>query len=61
MSNNYKVMQTPLSEKDLACILGYIDKDNPDAAFKLLLEFEKSFKRLKSFPFSGNLQRMEYL
>jgi len=25
------------------------------AAIKLLLEFKKSFKRLKSFPFSGKL------
>jgi toxin ParE1/3/4 len=48
-----RLLKTPEAEEDLVEIALYIEGDNPDAADRLLDQFDQTFQRLSEFPLMG--------
>ena len=53
MSQKYKIRYLPAAVRDLATILEYIKKDNPDAALRLINEIDETILKLEDFPYMG--------
>jgi toxin ParE1/3/4 len=51
-----RLRRSAIAEQDLLSIWEYIADDNPAAADRMLLRFEKRFKSLLKFPYSGESQ-----
>jgi toxin ParE1/3/4 len=51
-----RLRRSAIAEQDLLSIWEYIATDNPAAADRMLLRFEKRFKSLLKFPYIGESQ-----
>lgn len=50
-----RIVWSPTSQRKIDEIVGYISKDNVDAALALVEEFEKRVRHLKKHPRSGRI------
>ncbi|MEW5986365.1 MAG: type II toxin-antitoxin system RelE/ParE family toxin [Chloroflexota bacterium] len=61
MSQHYDVRYLRTAQQDLLDIVGYVGRDNPEAAISLLQQLDQAITNLSSYPLLGNMPKDERL